>query len=181
MKTEKAYQEGKIESKPTNEKLWELINSCRKNVFELVQDSEILFLNTRYQRAYVLAFTALEELGKYLIVCDYYNGSVSKQEFEKAFHHHGIKPGYLFNNLEISENSPLKIIYDEKKFEPYLQLRNNAMYVGWHKKTEVVNKPEEEIDKETAEYMITLVKKQFNSIQFAEELNGRIGSKALYK
>lgn len=181
MKTEKAYKEEKGVQKPSREKLWELIDSCWINVIDLVKEAEILFENDKYQRAFVLAFTALEELGKYLIVCDYNNGSVSKQEFEKAFHHHGIKPGYLFNHVEFSENSPLKIVYDEKKYQPYFQRRNNAMYVGWDVKTELVNKPMEQINKDIAFSMIELVRKQAKSIRFAEELNGRIGSKALYK
>jgi AbiV family abortive infection protein len=181
MKTEKAYLAGNKDVKIAGEKIWGLIGACWENVIDLIQDSEILFKKKRYSRAYALAYTALEELGKYLIVCDYYNGLVSKKEFEKAFFSHGIKPGYLFNKVEFSENSPLKIVYDEKKYESYFQLRNNSMYVGWDTKSEIVKKPIDHVDQSTAEYIINLVKDQVGSIRFAEELNGRIGSKALYK
>lgn len=181
MKTEKAFKEKENQVKPNQEKLWELILSCRENIVCLIEESEILFENKKYPRSYALAYTALEELGKYLIVCDYYIGSVSKEEFEKTFHHHGIKPGYLFNHVEFSEDSPLKIVYDEKKYEPYFKLRNNAMYVGWDKKSEIVNVPFHQVNKDIADSMIKLVKEQVKSIRFAEELNGRLGSKALYK
>ncbi|MFL0685502.1 MAG: AbiV family abortive infection protein [Algoriphagus aquaeductus] len=181
MKTEKAYKEDENVPKPSQEKLWELIQSCWENVIDLIQDSEILFNRSKYPRAYALAYTALEELGKYLIVCDYYNGLVSKEEFEKAFHNHGMKPGYLFNKVVMSEDFPDKIIYDEKRFQSYFQERNNAMYVRWDKKNEAILLPKKHVNKEFAEMMIAKVKRQVESIVHAIELTGRIGSKGLYK
>lgn len=181
MKTEKAYQQDENVPKPSQEKLWELIQSCWENVIDLLQDSEILFERSKYPRAYALAYTALEELGKYLIVCDYYNGLVSKVEFESAFRDHGIKPGYLFNKVVISMDSQDKIVYDTNRYKSYFQERNNAMYVGWDKDNEAVLLPKKHVNKEFAEMMIAKVKSQVESIVHAIQLNGRIGSKGLYK
>ena len=55
----------------------------------------------------MISYTALEELGKRLIVADYINDIVSESELKRAFYNHDIKMAYLHNNANL-----IKMILD---------------------------------------------------------------------
>lgn len=189
MKTEKNKEQKDSQDKEReNPNLWELRQECWSNSLDLVVDSVILFENERFARAFMLAYTAMEEVGKYLLVCDFITGIVSKEELQDAFHDHQIKTAYFHNNVKFTTKdkigqfytSDLTMVYERNKFKDFFKFRNLSAYVNCNDNFEPIS-PSKEIDKELAEKMINKVKKEIDFIVFAEDLNGRIGSKALYK
>lgn len=156
------------------------------NAIDLWKESNLLYDNGHYSRAFTLSFTALEEVGKFLIVSDYITGVASKTELEEAFRNHHIKTAYVHSNVQIDTTKDLltantaTIIYDKEKFKHFFQARQASAYVDYKDNFEPTN-PSTEITKDLAKQMIDKVQKEIDFIHYAEELNGRIGSKALYK
>jgi AbiV family abortive infection protein len=66
-----------------------------KTLRSFLEEAQILLSNGRAPRAYMLAFTALEELGKSELVADYFNDAVAESEFKEAFRDHKLKLRYL--------------------------------------------------------------------------------------
>ena len=189
MKTDKNKNQDKtLDKERDNPNLWELRKECWSNAINLVKESAILFENECYARAFMLSFTAMEEIGKYLLVCDFITGIVSLKELEEAFHSHHIKTAYFHNNVKIEtkkrsglfDSSILTMVYDKNKFKDFFELRNLSAYVNCDKNFKPIS-PDTQIGKELAEKMINKVTKEIDFIVFAEDLNGTIGSKALYK
>ncbi len=178
--------EGKDKEERNNENLWELRRACMKNAAGLWRESNLLFENKFYSRSFMLAFTALEELGKFLIVSDFITGVASKVELEEAFRNHNIKTAYLHGNVKIDLKEDLldsnisTLIYDKNKFKQLFKIRQSATYVNM-KEGFKPEEPKKEISKELAKKIIDKVQKEIEFIHFAEDLNGRIGSKALFK
>lgn len=188
MKTEKKRKFAKTTA-TRNPNLWELRTECWNNSIGLLKESCLLFENGYYARAFLLAYTAMEEVGKYLVVCDFINDIVSMQEFKKVFKDHGLKTAYFHNSVRMDTNkgwasflmsADLTIEYDDKGFEDLIKLRNRSAYVGLGQSLQPIA-PCKSIDKDTADSMIKKVSKEISLIDFSEDLNGRIGSKAIYK
>lgn len=58
------------------------------NAVNLITDAEILFERGRYCRAYALAFTALEEIGKSQLAADVFTDFICKKQFDGCFYSH---------------------------------------------------------------------------------------------
>lgn len=163
--------------------LWDLRKACWKNACDLLEEAELLFSKEKYSRAFFLGYTALEELGKYLFVCDYITGLVSEEEFRSSFSDHGNKIAYAHNNIMISTKEDgtheFTLVYDKTKYKDWMVYRNNSLYIGLKENQILV--PKIEISEELATKMIERAKNEKNHILTAEGMNEIIGSKAFYK
>ena len=75
--------------------LLRLYDACISNAEDLLTEAETLFERQHYARAYALAYTSLEEIGKAHIVADFWTGVVSEEEFYEAFRNHKLKAAYI--------------------------------------------------------------------------------------
>lgn len=188
MKTKKAESESPLNSRTIlnqhEKELWDLRLACWNNAKRLLEDSKYLLKRKRFPSSFFLSYTALEELGKYLFVCDYITGIVSEKEFIDSFSDHKLKIAYAHSNVELTkqENGFLKatIVYNKNKFDEWMIYRNNSLYVNSDDRI-VIKKPEDEISEDLALKMYTRAKNEMDTILLYENVNERIGSKALYK
>lgn len=148
------------------------------NAVSLLEEAKLLFQNTFYARAVALALISFEELGKSQIAADYYSGILTKEEYKQAFRVHNYKTSFAGRygaivvskkgnewGLATNENTGIKLEF----------LRQSAIYVDEN------NNPADNFTKEDAEEVIKRVWEHVNYVRYAEEFNGRIGSKALFK
>lgn len=166
-----------------SKKYYDLIEECENNINSVVEEANLLFNNGFYARCFVLAYSALEELGKRLIIADYMTGIVSKEELDKAFNDHKIKIAYLNNNAKMTltedGKNKVEIVYDINKYKSWISERHTALYVDINNDTIV--SPTKKITKEYAENIMKYLKNKIQSTNYYESVNGKIGSKAFYK
>jgi AbiV family abortive infection protein len=163
----KGYLEGKA--------LASLYAACLGNARQLVDEAELLLEHNHVPRAYALAFTAYEEVGKSQIVADYLNDDASEREFEEAFWKHPIKAAYVerwFDGRAIS--------YDRATVQEDYQARLAALYVNCAADNSPTT-PVTAITRDRARDMIDAVIEALGYIEHAEWLNGRVGTMGLFK
>lgn len=185
MKTKKKQTESsEVKHKQSQINLFDLYNACMKNAYSLADEAKLLLKHGHYPRAFFLALTAYEEIGKAQLTADYINDCVSVQEFERAFRDHDIKVAYNQRNISLSIGKKGEVIsetleYDLKKARSFIETRMKSLYVC--KEGTSLKQPCDIITKETATEMIDDLGKELHSIEFAIYLNDRIGSKGLFK
>jgi AbiV family abortive infection protein len=148
---------------------------CHNNAVILITDSETLFAARRFPRAFALAITAWEELGKSQIAADYHSGVLTDIEYNAAFKEHRIKTAYLNRAGAIDGSDFLTVAYNTTIGHRLEEARQTALYASAN------SNPSDEITEENARDVIERVKAHLEYIRFAENFNGRIGSKALFK
>lgn len=159
----------------TAEKVYKAYAQCHNNAVALIADAELLFESGRFARACALAIMAWEELGKSQIAADYYSGVLTGTEYKAAFKEHRLKTSYLNRAGAIDGKEFLTVAYNTTIGHRLEGIRQVALYAS------ADNNPSETITKENARSVIDRVNEHINYIGFAEEFNGRIGSKALFK
>jgi AbiV family abortive infection protein len=168
----------------SDKRLWDIRHSCFQNAAELIEEAEILFDKKHFSRSFFLSYTALEELGKYLVVCDYITGVASKSEFKEIFSDHHLKIAYAHSNAELTKlsngNLEATIVYDKKKYKEWFNYRNIALYIDIDDKLNV-SMPSSKITEDLALKMFSRVKQEYNKIISSEYFNERIGSSAFYR
>jgi AbiV family abortive infection protein len=164
-----------FEDSDAAEKVYKAYARCHNNAVALIADAELLFEAGRFARACALAIVAWEELGKSQIAADYYSGVLTETEYKAAFKEHRLKTSYLNRAGAIDGNPFLTVAYNTTIGHRLEEVRQVALYASAH------NDPSEEITKENARDIIDRVNEHIKYIRFAEEFNGRIGSKALFK
>jgi len=143
-----------------------------------LNEAELLLNNGHYPRAFFLALTAFEEIGKSQIVADYYTRCVAKEEFEKAFKDHKLKIAFHERYIDIESGD---LTYDRNTARELYEKRLQALYVQCNSELDS-QRPSEMITKIDAQHVIDQVKQEFNESISAEWLNSpRIGSKASFK
>ena len=172
----------------SDERLLVLYHACARNANDLLAEAHILREKRRFARAAFLALTAFEEMGKAQLVADYAMGCVALAEFKKAFADHRLKSSYMMRGVAIKvgdlpnggyrvEDST--IVYDPRQATYQIQMREKALYVSFeqgYKAIEPSTIGEDELDD-----ILERVEEHFQAIEHAEWLNGRIGSKGLFK
>jgi AbiV family abortive infection protein len=148
---------------------------CHNNAVRLIADAEVLFGAGRCARACGLAIMAWEELGKSQIAADYYSGVLTETEYKAAFKEHRLKTSYLNRAGAIDGHSFLTVAYNTTIGHRLEEIRQKALYAS------AENDPSEEITMQNARDVIDRVNEHIDYIRYAEEFNGRIGSKALFK
>jgi AbiV family abortive infection protein len=170
------------------DQLLPLHKAASENAQMLLEEACILQEYGRHARASFLALTAFEEMGKAHIVADYANNCVSRVEFERAFSDHKTKTAYMSRNVEVEILDAPKafcrlidetIVYDRQAASPEINLREQSLYVSCGKGYEPT--APSSITEETCDSIISRVKQAFFELQFAEALNCRAGSAAIFK
>jgi AbiV family abortive infection protein len=157
------------------ENVYKAYARCHNNAVALIADAELLFAAGRFARACALAIIAWEELGKSQIAADYHSGVLTETEYNAAFKEHRLKTSYLNRAGAIDGREFLTVAYNTTIGHRLEEVRQVALYAS------ADNNPSEKITKENARDIIDRVNEHINYIRFAEEFNGRIGSKALFK
>jgi len=188
MKTERA----KLENVPMEEQLRrlgsnelrELRVACWNNADRLLKDAKLLLEQGRHASGFFLSFTALEELAKYLFVCDYITGIVSEKEFRESFVDHKLKIAYAHNNALLTRRNDgsleATIMYDRSKWDELMEFRNSALYVNVGLNLSCTT-PEDQVSGDLADSMYSRASKEFDDIFKMECITERIGSQAFYK
>ena len=163
-------------------RLVKLYRACLDNAENLLSEACLLFEHAHYARAYVLAHTAWEEIGKSQIVADYAHDMVSKQEFEAAFKDHKLKSAYNWRQFELNPDDlpNSTITYDRSRAEATYGKRQQALYVEKASDYEPIE-PKNEVPAQNAEVAIKAVKGKLSEIRKAGYLSERIGSKSFLK
>jgi AbiV family abortive infection protein len=170
------------------EKLLTLYRACVQNAEDLLNESVILAKFGKYHRATFLAITAYEEMGKAQLVADYADNVVSAKEFKRAFSDHSFKITYMNRFLSLQVVGPLRpklngeetITFDDRPAQYLVPLREQSLYVKWRQTFNNITLPVE-ITKAHYDDIFERTQEFFEEIDHAEWLNGRIGSKALFK
>jgi AbiV family abortive infection protein len=142
----------------------------------------------KYHRATFLAITAYEEMGKAHLVADYADNVIADGEFMKAFRNHSFKMAYMNRFVSLPAAGPRRrklkgdetISFDFRSAEYLVPLREQSLYVQWRQTFDNLILPVE-ITKAHYDDIFERVQDFFEEIDHAEWLNGRIGSKALFK
>jgi AbiV family abortive infection protein len=163
------------EDSETARRVYKAYALCHNNAVALIADAELLFEAGRFARGCALAIIAWEELGKSQIAADYYSGVLTETEYNTAFKEHRLKTSYLNRAGAIDGNTSLTVAYKTTIGHRLEDVRQVALYAS------AENDPAEEITQENARDIIARVNEHIDYIRFAEEFNGRIGSKALFK
>jgi AbiV family abortive infection protein len=164
-----------FKNKEAAEKIYRAYARCHNNAVDLISDAEILLAAGKYARSLALAIMAWEELGKSQIVADYYSGVLTEQEYKAAFKEHRVKSSYLNRAGAIDGKSFLTVAYNSTLGHRLEEARQTALYAS------ADNISRDAITEENARDVIERVNEHIGYINFAEDFNGRIGSKALYK
>jgi len=170
------------------EKLLALYRACVQNAEDLLNDSVLLAKYGKYHRATFLAITAYEEMGKAHLVADYAANIVSAREFKMAFRDHSFKMAYMSRFVTLPAGGPLRrklqgdeaVSFDFGSTKYLVPLREQSLYVQWRQTFDNLILPVE-ITKAHYDDIFERVQDFFEEIEHAEWLNGRIGSKSLFK
>ncbi len=184
-KQTKRRSEGDEEGVQGHPELLQLYRACISNAEGLLKDAHLLLANNRIARTFALAYTAYEEIGKSQVVADAYSGAVAASELKVAFRSHDLKAAYVGRvvRLEVPPGShwpEATIEYDTIQAKPLFEARMRSLYVDFGVEY-LPTEPVEAITRERATKMVDLVEKELQAIAWAEEFNGRIGTKGLFK
>lgn len=177
---------------PTKNDYFEIYSVAHNNAVDLLKEAEILFDKKCYQRAYFLAFTALEEISKSQFAADVFTGFSKKENFKKFFKSHKDKIGGVAWAHRDANFYPHNLkwigpdIDDLEQInprEPSFSKRLNALYVGVDFENQVIIKPEEQITENDAKEMMRVVEVALERIwEVSGEFGGnQIGTKGFMK
>jgi AbiV family abortive infection protein len=159
-----------------------LYGVCLSNAEALLSEATLLFEHGHFARAYALAYTGWEEVGKAQLTGDYAYEMVSEKEFESAYSDHKTKSAYNWRQfvLNIENIDDSSIEYDRGKANEHFAARQNALYVNKTCDLHAVS-PKESISEETAKSAIDALSKELSQIRLYDSINERMGSKSFLK
>jgi len=165
-----------FKDKDKAEKVLTVFHTSKANSRKLLEEARLLLENKSYARAVALAIMSYEELGKSQIAADYYTGILPESEYKKAFTTHR-KTAYANRYAAIGHHEKVKHGYfvDSSVARTLEAIRQSALYADED------NNPSDNFDEDDASLIISKVEQHHQSIEHAEVLNQRIGSKALFK
>lgn len=153
----------------------ETYKRAHNNAVDLVGEASILLRNGRHARAFALACTALEEIGKSQFAADVYTGFSPPDEFVKLIRDHLFKSAYTTRAVVFSSLPAPNLHLDASTAKEIFGLRNDALYAS----------PENDV--ESADFegdattMIEYCETWLETILSMERLADRIGTKAFLK
>ena len=177
---------------PTKNDYLEIYRVAHNNAADLLREAELLFDHKYFARAYVLAFTALEEIQKSQFAADVFTGLCAEREFEKFYRDHKRKIERVIWAHADANSYPHNLkwvgpdIDDLERIvsqEPDFGKRLDALYVGVDFKNQKIIKPEEQITDKDAKEMMRLVEVALERIwEVSGEFGGnQIGTKGFMK
>jgi AbiV family abortive infection protein len=125
-----------------------------------------------FARAFALACTALEEIGKSQIAADVYTGFLPHEPFEKAIRDHQLKSAYTSRSVQLLSLRP---ITDLDTAERLFDRRNDALYAS----------PDNEVQDSNFDHdattMIRYCDAWLETIARTEQISERIGTRGFMK
>ena len=163
------------------QKFLEIYSAAHGNAEDLLSDAELLMERKRYARAYVLAFTALEEISKSQLAADVYTGFISEDKFWDVYRDHTQKVGRMAWASDEARRYPDPETEDYLEVhEPEIKSRMSALYVECDRPT--VKSPSELITGEMAKSVIHTVRVALQQIVEVTDYYGhQIGTKGFMK
>lgn len=159
-----------------------LYGVCLSNAEELLSEAKLLFDHRHFARAYALAYTGWEEIGKAQLTADFAYGMVSEKEFETAYVDHKIKSAYnwrrfVLNTIDTKDST---IEYDRAEAKAHFEARQAALYVNKTPDLKAIS-PAQEISEKVASSVIAALAKELEEIRYYDAINERMGSKSFLK
>lgn len=159
-----------------------MYNACLRNASDLLTEARLLIDHGHIPRAFALAYTGWEEVGKAQLVGDYANDMVSQKEFEAAFRDHNLKSSYnwrqfVINKTDINDST---IEYDRNRAQAAFEKRQAAFYVAKRSDLKPLS-PTENLIREEAETVIRSLAKELKQIREADAIAERIASASFLK
>jgi len=165
-----------LKEKETADKVYAVYAKSNNNAVSLLKEAEVLSKNGFYARAIALAIISFEELGKSQIAADFFSGILPEDEYKKAFKSHK-KTSYASRHMAIGSHEKVKHGFwvDDSVAATLESIRQMAIYVDEN------NDPLDAFTKQDAKLIIQKIRNHIEYIEVAEQMHGRIGSKALFK
>lgn len=144
------------------------------NAASLLEEAHILSSVGRHSRAFALAATALEEIGKSQYAADVYTGFIPHEGFETNIRDHRLKTGYA--NRVVQFGTIIEpFLRDKDTAETVFQRRNDSLYASSS------NMPDDAVFEDDAHTMIDYCEAWLDRIRRQEEIAERIGTRAFLK
>lgn len=183
MRTRKSYEQG--EARPGFRRycrLVKLYDACLANARSLQQEAALLLANGFAPRAFALAYTGWEEVGKAQIVADFAGGLTALSEFKDAFRDHKLKCSYNSRRFELSasDRSRSVIEYDVSSARGTFEARQRAFYVGCDA-SDAPLLPTDNISINLAEQAVNQLQRELDRIRLFDAMNESIGSRSYLK
>lgn len=156
------------------QKALDTYRSADDNAVALLGEARLLAANGRRARAFALACTALEEIGKSQYAADVYTGFIPSDGFERNMRDHKLKTGYAARVVQTGELIE-PFLRDATTAKQIFERRNDALYAS---PTNRVDDGDFEHDAQT---MIDYCEAWLERIRSQEEIAERIGTKAFLK
>ncbi|MHA1371612.1 MAG: AbiV family abortive infection protein [Promethearchaeota archaeon] len=176
---------------PIQEEYLEIYRVAHNNASDLLKEAELLFDHKYFARAYVLAFTALEEISKSQFAADVFTGLCKEGDFNRFYKNHRSKIGrMIWAHLDANSYSYNKKwvgpdVDDVEQInpqEPQFQKRQDALYVGIDFQNKKIIKPVEQISERDAKEIIRIAEVAFERIwEVSEYYGNQIGTKGFMK
>jgi len=152
---------------------WDTYRRAHDNAVALLGEAGLLREHGMFARAFALACTALEEIGKSQVAADVYTGFLPHEPFEKAIRDHQFKSAYTTRSVLLLSLQP--VLNDPKTAEQLFRRRNDALYVS----------PDNEVQDADFEHdattMIRYCDEWLETIARTEAISERIGTRGFMK
>jgi AbiV family abortive infection protein len=179
-----AFESGRlgVQSLPTYQALAEIQSAAletytraHNNAVDLVGEANILLRSGRHARAFALACTALEEIGKSQFAADVYTGFSPPDEFVKMIRDHRFKSAYATRAVVFSSLPSPNLHLDAATAMQLFELRNDALYAA----------PDNDVEnadfESDAAMMIEYCETWLETIVSIERVSEMIGTKGFLK
>lgn len=158
--------------------LLETYDACLSNAGDLIVEAEELAQRGSFPRAYVLAFTAIEEISKSQLVADLFTGYITREKFDAVFRDHRSK-------IERAEWAVLWAHgvfgeIPEGAIRPAASKRMAALYVDVDNRLLPVT-PKQSVSEQEAREMIRIAEAGLDKIRHWEAMGVQIGTKGFMK
>ena len=161
--------------------LLQTYNACLDNARELLNEAELLVKYKNFARAYVVAFTALEEVSKSQIVADYFTGLIDKKRLESLFKDHSSKIKRVEWVIDVIDKYRHEHGFEYQGTRPTFEARNAALYVDINRDNAPLL-PKDSVTEETVRNLMNLVEVGLNEIWEQSDVKGeQIGTKGFMK
>jgi len=150
--------------------------------YKLLNETELLFKNKSFQRAYFLGISALEEISKSQMAADVFTGLIKEDEFKNSYRNHKKKITRI-KWIKIDGNSFPYFSYDNVLIKDFdFQKKLKSMYVDIDFDLNEISTPNDSITENDAESIIKAVKVGLYRIHQVTVENGeQIGTKGFMK
>ncbi len=164
----------------SKEDFYKIYSKAHNNAVSLLSEAELLYKHKHYARAYLLAFTGLEEISKSQLAADVYTGFIQEKDFWSKFDKHSQKIRLMGWASTDAEN------YRDLESEDYIEItlpdlknRMKALYVDLEKGQVIA--PTESISEKDAKSLIHTLRVAIERIMETVFYTERIGSKGFLK